>query len=193
MLSVLLVLRGISAQCLTGNDSPSVMSAGSKKAIIDSKFRFALETLKKISLFESQDNIIYSPYSIHQAVTLAYFGSRGTTEEALKRALQLPADISKVDVQRYYSFENTLKQQINGQVRRLKVERLHHYCLSLQVFQGKPHNRATSGPFCSIELIILDIQNVIQYNIHRILILGIVTKKLWRVKIFSIEAHLLIL
>ncbi|XP_006562425.1 serine protease inhibitor 88Ea isoform X1 [Apis mellifera] len=115
VLSVLLVLRGISAQCLTGNDSPSMMGAGSKKAIIDSKFRFALETLKKISLFESQDNIIYSPYSIHQAVTLAYFGSRGTTEEALKRALQLPADISKVDVQRYYSFENTLKQQINGQ------------------------------------------------------------------------------
>ncbi|XP_050596665.1 serine protease inhibitor 88Ea-like isoform X1 [Bombus affinis] len=111
VLPVLLLVTYVSAQCLTGNDSPLTMSAGSKKGVINSRFEFALDTLKKMSLIESRDNIFYSPHSLHQALTLAYFGARGTTEDSLKKALHLPNDLSKVDVQRYYAYENSLKNQ----------------------------------------------------------------------------------
>lgn len=117
VLPVLLLITYASAQCLTGNDSPPTMSAGSKKGVVNSRFEFALDTLKKMSLIESHDNIFYSPHSLHQALTLAYFGARGTTEDSLKKALHLPNDLSKVDVQRYYAYENSLKNQGDQEVR----------------------------------------------------------------------------
>lgn len=109
VLPVLLLLSSASAQCLTGNDSPSMMNPASKKMLTDARFGFALDSLKKTTLIEARDNIFYSPHSIHQALTLAYFGSRGTTDEALRKALHIPNDLSKVDVQRYYAFENSIK------------------------------------------------------------------------------------
>ncbi|KAK1132270.1 hypothetical protein K0M31_016390 [Melipona bicolor] len=110
MLPILLLVTYVSTQCLTGNDSPRTMNVGSKKAVINSRFEFALDTLKKMSQMESRDNIFYSPHSLHQALTLAYFGARGTTENSLKKALHISADLSKVDVQRYYAYENSFKK-----------------------------------------------------------------------------------
>ncbi|KOX78111.1 Antithrombin-III [Melipona quadrifasciata] len=110
VLPILLLVTYVSTQCLTGNDSPRTMNVGSKKAVINSRFEFALDTLKKMSQIESRDNIFYSPQSLHQALTLAYFGARGTTENSLKKALHISADLSKVDVQRYYAYENSFKK-----------------------------------------------------------------------------------
>ncbi|CAL7943563.1 unnamed protein product [Xylocopa violacea] len=115
VLPVLFLLSSVSAQCLTGNDNPPTMSANTKKGLIEARFNFALDTLKKMVSIDSQDNIFYSPHSLQQALTLAYMGARGSTEQSLKKALHIPNDLSKVDVQRYYSFENSLKQQIDGQ------------------------------------------------------------------------------
>lgn len=139
MLPILLLVTYVSTQCLTGNDSPLTMNVGSKKAVINSRFGFALDTLKKMSQIESRDNIFYSPHSLHQALTLAYFGARGTTENSLRKALHLSDDVSKVDVQRYYAYENSFKN-LDDQVSRIRAT-LHHYCSCLQVFQGEPHNR----------------------------------------------------
>ncbi|XP_071649029.1 serine protease inhibitor 88Ea isoform X1 [Temnothorax longispinosus] len=107
----------ISAQCLTGDDVPSVMDPTSRVSLTDARFDFALDSLKKTALIESKDNIFFSPHSIHQALSLAYFGARGTTEESLKQALHIPNELSKVDVQRYYAIERSLNQmrsQMNG-------------------------------------------------------------------------------
>ena len=105
VLPVLLLLSSASAQCLTGNDSPSSMNPAAKKALTDARFGFALDSLKKTTLIEAHDNIFYSPHSIYEALILAYYGSRGTTYEAVRKALHIPNDLSKVDVQRYYAFE----------------------------------------------------------------------------------------
>ncbi|KMQ90614.1 antithrombin-iii-like isoform 2 protein [Lasius niger] len=107
----------ISAQCLTGNDVPALMDPTSKVSLTDARFDFALDSLKKAALIESKDNLFFSPHSIHQALSLAYFGARGTTEGSLKRALRIPDQLSKIDVQRFYAFEKSLNQmrsQING-------------------------------------------------------------------------------
>lgn len=121
MLPLLFLFSSVAAQCLTGNDSPAMMKTGSRKALVDSRFGFALDTLKKTALIETQDNVFYSPHSLHQALTMAYFGARGTTEESLRKALQIPSDLSKVDVQRFYAFEKAVKQQLEEQVRRLET------------------------------------------------------------------------
>ncbi|XP_076246716.1 serine protease inhibitor 88Ea [Calliopsis andreniformis] len=108
-LSVLFLLSSVSAQCLTANDSPGMMNPASKKALTDARFAFALDSLKKAALIETKDNIFYSPHSLHEALVLAYFGSRGTTEQKLKKSLHIPNDLSKIDLQRFYAFENVLK------------------------------------------------------------------------------------
>lgn len=122
VLAALFVLNSVSAQCLTGNDNPPTMNAKSREGVTNSRFNFALDTLKKTVQIEPSENIFYSPHSLHQALTLAYFGARGTTEESLRKALHIPIDLSKVDVQRYYAFENSVKQA--SQVRRLRVASL---------------------------------------------------------------------
>ncbi|XP_012537205.3 serine protease inhibitor 88Ea [Monomorium pharaonis] len=117
VIPLLSAISMISAQCLTGDDIPSTMNPMSRSLLTDARFGFALDSLRKTALIESKDNIFFSPHSIHQALSLAYFGARGTTEEALKRALHIPNDLSKVDVQRYYAIEKSLNQmrsQING-------------------------------------------------------------------------------
>lgn len=106
---MLFLLSTVSAQCLTGNDSPAMMSPASKKALTDARFAFALESLKKTASIETNDNIFYSPHSLHEALALTYFGSRGTTEEALRKTLHIPNELSKIDMQRFYAYENSLK------------------------------------------------------------------------------------
>nr|XP_012222669.1 PREDICTED: thiamine transporter 2-like [Linepithema humile] len=114
---LLLAIGEISAQCLTGNDVPSTQDPASKMSLTDARFGFALDSMKKVAQHETRDNIFFSPQSIHQALSLAYFGTRGTTEEALKQALRIPNELSKVDVQRYYAYEkslNEMRSQMNG-------------------------------------------------------------------------------
>lgn len=108
---------------MTGNDSPTIMNPASKSSLTDARFDFALDSLKKVALIETRDNVFFSPHSLHQALSLAYFGSRGTTEDSLRRALHVPDDLSKVDVQRFYAFENSLKQMNDIQVRSHAPER----------------------------------------------------------------------
>ncbi|OAD62276.1 Serpin B11, partial [Eufriesea mexicana] len=111
VLPLLLLLNKSSAQCLTGNDSPMI-STVTRKSIIDSRFIFALDTLKQMAQIETRDNIFYSPYSIHQALTLAYYGARDSTETALRKTLHLPNDLSKPDMMRFYSLEKSGKDPV---------------------------------------------------------------------------------
>jgi len=110
VLPVLLAISEISAQCLMGNDVPSVMDPASRTLLMDARYAFALDSLKKAALIESRDNIFFSPHSLHQALSLAYFGARGTTAESLKKALRIPDQLSKIEVQRYYAFERSLNE-----------------------------------------------------------------------------------
>lgn len=100
----------ISGQCLTGDDGSTLMDPMSRISLRNARFNFALDSLKKTALIESKDNIFFSPDSIHQALSLAYFGAHGTTEDSLKRALQIPNELSKIEVQRFYAIEKSLNQ-----------------------------------------------------------------------------------
>lgn len=111
----LLVLVGlvvnIQGQCLTANDNPLTMRSDAAQRLSDARFDFALEALKKISEVDTQNNIIFSPHSLYQALALAYFGSASGTEIALKKALHVPDDFTKNDLQRFYSYEKSVEDE----------------------------------------------------------------------------------
>ncbi|KAL7306079.1 hypothetical protein TKK_0001535 [Trichogramma kaykai] len=108
LLGSLLVI-GCSSQCLTKNDSPATMRQDAAEILSNARFDFALESLKKISEIETQDNIFFSPHSLYEALGLAYSGAHGKTETSLRKALNIPEDFSKLDVQRFYAYEKSLE------------------------------------------------------------------------------------
>lgn len=110
MLAVLFLIGSVSSQCLTGDDSPAMSHPGSevKKSLRAARMKFALQSLKETSAIQPDENIFYSPHSLYEALSLAYFGSRGTTEQSLKKALHIPDNLSKVDVERYYTLESAV-------------------------------------------------------------------------------------
>ncbi|XP_074112441.1 serine protease inhibitor 88Ea isoform X2 [Cotesia typhae] len=113
LLALLLTIglsQSISGQCLTGNDNPLTANPNTNKQLISSKLNFTLEALKQSALLESKDNLFFSPHSLHEALTLAFFGARGTTEEGLRKALRIPDSLSKIDIQRSYALEKSLKE-----------------------------------------------------------------------------------
>lgn len=112
-LAVLFLLGSASAQCYTTKLNPMA-----KEGTIKSQFDFALDSLKKAVDIEPTSNIFYSPYSLHQALMLAFYGSNGTTETSLRKALHIPNDLTKNDLRSYYAIQNLDRhldnQQNNG-------------------------------------------------------------------------------
>ncbi|XP_011497237.1 PREDICTED: serpin B4-like [Ceratosolen solmsi marchali] len=98
-------------QCLTGNDNPVTLRIDAAQKLSDARFNFALEALKRVADIDTQDNIFFSPHSLYEALSLAYFGARNTTEAILKKALNIPEDFSKIDVQRFYAFKKSLEEE----------------------------------------------------------------------------------
>lgn len=115
VLAVSALFGSVSAQCLTSDDNAIAFETDYKSQLEQARLNFALDTLSKTAQIEQVDNIFYSPHSLHEALTLAYFSSRGTTEEGLKRALRVPAAFTKTHVQRFYNFENALRRQAEAQ------------------------------------------------------------------------------
>ena len=111
------------------------MDSMSRLSLTNARFNFALDSMKEMTLIESKDNIFFSPHSIHMALSLAYFGARGTTEDSLKRALQIPNELSKIEVQRFYAIEKSLNQ-MRSQVSDSSPVRLRNYVIYLIVTGG---------------------------------------------------------
>ena len=85
------------------------MDPDAAKLLSDARFDFALEALKKIADIDTENNIFFSPHSLYEALGLAYFSAQGSTEEALKKALHVPPNFSKVDAWRFYAYEKSIE------------------------------------------------------------------------------------
>ena len=114
MTTLLLVASLLSpaySQCLAANDNPAMLRREAMQQLTDARFDFALEALKKIAELDSSENVFFSPHSLYEALELAFFGSRGNTEKGLRKALHVPDDLGKVDVQRFYALEQALEAE----------------------------------------------------------------------------------
>ncbi|XP_023246089.1 serine protease inhibitor 88Ea isoform X2 [Copidosoma floridanum] len=111
MLAAFLILvslvKSSHSQCLTGNDNPKVMANDTRTQLSGARLNFGLASLRHLADIEPEENVFFSPHSLYEALGLAYFGARGHTEASLKMALQVPDDLSKLDVARFYAFEKS--------------------------------------------------------------------------------------
>lgn len=95
MLPALLVLTlmvvGSHQQCLTHNDSQHEHGKEeSLQQVAKGELSVSLDLLKQFAVLNPSSNFIFSPYSIHQALLMAYFGSVRRTEAELRKVLAIP-------------------------------------------------------------------------------------------------------
>ncbi|XP_068212562.1 uncharacterized protein [Palaemon carinicauda] len=79
----------VHSQCFTDNDRFNVVLQTNLSHIAD----FGLDLLRQFNGFNPEENVIFSPYSIWSALSLAYFGSAGETESQLQAALRTDSKI----------------------------------------------------------------------------------------------------
>ncbi|XP_066945266.1 uncharacterized protein [Macrobrachium rosenbergii] len=79
----------VQSQCFTNNDRFNVVLQTNLSNIAD----FGLDLLREFSAFSPEGNVIFSPYSIWSALSLAYFGSAGKTESQLRAVLRAESKI----------------------------------------------------------------------------------------------------
>ncbi|CAL4063085.1 unnamed protein product, partial [Meganyctiphanes norvegica] len=93
MFHVLLLLSLASVvrpQCLSDNDTQYPEPSSDLTGITE----FGLDLFKELYDHTTPSNFFFSPYSVWNALILAYFGSQGTTETQLARALYVPDKVS---------------------------------------------------------------------------------------------------
>ncbi len=75
------------------------------QVVADANNRFALDLYAQLR--EEKGNLIFSPYSVHTALSMTAVGARGTTREQMLKVLHLPTDENQLlaagDLGRFYA------------------------------------------------------------------------------------------
>ncbi|CAL4063086.1 unnamed protein product, partial [Meganyctiphanes norvegica] len=103
MLRVLLLLALVAIvrpQCLSEDDTKFPDPSSDLTGITE----FGLDLFKELFDHTTPSNFFFSPYSVWNALILAYFGSQGTTETQLARALYVPDKVSTLNNWRKLEF-----------------------------------------------------------------------------------------
>lgn len=103
-------------QCLTADDSSLMTSQDAKQALIHGQHEFSLAMLDTVIALNKGSNIFFSPFSVYQAMLLAYFTSANQTEASLKRTLFLPENQDKLSTMQAYRLEKYFQKMraLNG-------------------------------------------------------------------------------
>ena len=85
------------AQCFTNNnETTSILKAHeSYRLFTDRRFDFAMDALQAAALIETRENLLFSPHSLYQALTLTYYNAHGETEILLRKVLGIPEGLFK--------------------------------------------------------------------------------------------------
>jgi len=103
MLRFLLLLALVAIvrpQCLTEDDTKHLPASSDLDGITD----FGLDLFKELFDHTTPKNFFFSPYSVWNALLLAYFGSKGQTETQLARVLNVPDKVSTLNNWRKLEF-----------------------------------------------------------------------------------------
>ncbi|KAG7161244.1 Serine protease inhibitor 88Ea-like 1, partial [Homarus americanus] len=111
LLVVVAALTRVSGQCLSDNDELNVPASNDLSSITD----FGLELFKELFPYNSTTrNFFFSPYSVWNALTLAYFGSGGETQTQLETALRVTDKVSTLRNWRALEFLYHMRQANNS-------------------------------------------------------------------------------
>jgi serine protease inhibitor len=96
-----------SEEGVTPTATPATISL--EDAYSTSKLEFTLSMFHLLFGVSGKRNLFFSPHSIHQALLMSFFGSKGATQEELRRALKLGLNDTKQDIAKDYMLENYLR------------------------------------------------------------------------------------
>lgn len=85
VLVLVAVVDVVTSQCVSSNDNQKPPSSPDLSHTIP----FGLDLLKQFLQSGTSENLFFSPFSIWNALVLAYFGAAGITQEELETALRL--------------------------------------------------------------------------------------------------------
>ncbi|KAK9503695.1 hypothetical protein O3M35_010202 [Rhynocoris fuscipes] len=109
MQPVLFVLIALPAftlqQCFTADDSKIGPDPNARLALYTGEQKFSLSLLQAINSVMPAENIFFSPFSVYNAMLLAYFTASNHTEAALHKALYLPNSQDKLSTMQAYRLE----------------------------------------------------------------------------------------
>jgi serpin B len=77
-------------QCFGPDDSKVQSSPNTRQELFTGEQAFSLAMLREAVAVNPTGNVFFSPYSVYNALLLAYFGAANHTEQALKAALRIP-------------------------------------------------------------------------------------------------------
>lgn len=100
------------------NNRPTLSSPKAlAPTLIQSRLDFSLEFMKNVfKKSKPGSNLFFSPHSVYQALLLALFVSNGHTENSIKMALQLPAQVVS-----YKMLIQTLAMEIWSIIRHTRI------------------------------------------------------------------------
>lgn len=87
---LVLIIPASYQQCLTKDDSKVSTDPEARLALFYGQQQFALSMLQSVNSLTPQANIFFSPFSVYNAMLLAYFVASNHTEQAIKKAIFLP-------------------------------------------------------------------------------------------------------
>ncbi|XP_021935517.1 serine protease inhibitor 88Ea-like isoform X2 [Zootermopsis nevadensis] len=111
------LLPGLSVQqCFSPDDTKVQNSPNTRQDLFIGEQAFSLAMLREAVADNPTGNVFFSPYSVYNALLLAYFGAANQTELSLKAALRIPESQSKISTMQAYRFEKYFQsmREING-------------------------------------------------------------------------------
>lgn len=103
-------------QCFSPDDTKVQNSPNTRQELFTGEQAFSLAMLREAVAVNPTGNVFFSPYSVYNALLLAYFGAANHTEQALKAALRIPETQNKISTMQAYRFEKYSQslREING-------------------------------------------------------------------------------
>jgi serpin B len=77
-------------QCFGPDDAKVQNSPNTRQELFTGEQAFSLAMLREAAAVTPTGNVFFSPYSVYNALLLAYFGAANHTEQALKAVLRIP-------------------------------------------------------------------------------------------------------
>lgn len=117
LLALVVMLPNLSMQqCFSPDDTKVQSSPNTRQELFTGEQAFSLAMLREAVAANPTGNIFFSPYSVYNALLLAYFGAANHTEKSLEAALRIPESQSKISTMQAYQFQKLYEsmREING-------------------------------------------------------------------------------
>jgi hypothetical protein len=102
-------------QCFSPDDTKVQSSPNTLQDLFTGERAFSLDMLREVVAANPTGNVFFSPYSVYNALLLAYFGAGNHTELSLKAVLRIPQS----QVSLYYLHGGVA--EIKGTVLRIRI------------------------------------------------------------------------